>query len=170
MPLDEPTGPDLAGVIADANAVGLECVVIGGFSVIFHGHVRATKDSDILVADGPAANDAIARFLERSEATRMYDGKVLGLEEIAAAHHIRVSTRHGIVDIMRGGEPPLDYETVSGRAEEAVWEGNPVRVAALPSVVGFKRLAGRPQDRQDLADLRAIYGELPIEAIPGVDE
>jgi hypothetical protein len=71
---------------------------------------------------------------------------------------------------MRGGQPPLDYETVTGRAEEAVWEGNPVRVAALPSVVGFKRLAGRPQDRQDLADLRAIYGELPIEAIPGVDE
>ena len=53
MPEDEPTGPDLEGVIADANAVGLESVVIGGFSVIYHGHIRATKDSDILVADSP---------------------------------------------------------------------------------------------------------------------
>lgn len=42
-------------------------------------------------------------------------------------------------------------------------------MVALPSLVGFKRLAGRPQDRQDLIDLEAIYGELPIEPIPGVD-
>ena len=43
-------GPDLAGVVADANAVGLEHVVIGGFAVIAHGYFRATKDSDILAS------------------------------------------------------------------------------------------------------------------------
>ncbi|HUN78680.1 MAG TPA: hypothetical protein VMU32_07165 [Solirubrobacteraceae bacterium] len=52
MHLREPSGPDLSGVIADANAVGLDYVVIGGISVIFHGHIRATKDSDLLVPDG----------------------------------------------------------------------------------------------------------------------
>jgi hypothetical protein len=34
MPQDELSGPDLAGVVADADAVGLEYVVIGGFAVI----------------------------------------------------------------------------------------------------------------------------------------
>jgi hypothetical protein len=155
--------------LADANAVGLECVVIGGFSVIYHGHIRATKDSDLLVPDGPETDAAIARFLDRAEATRLYDGKRLTLEEIAGANHIRVNSRHGIVDIMRGGLPPLDYDTVAERAEETVWDRQAVRVAALSSVVGFKRLAGRPQDRQDLSDLEAIYGELPTESIPGVD-
>lgn len=169
MRQDEPTGPDLEGVIADANAVGLEHVVIGGFSVIYHGHIRATKDSDLLVPDGPEADEAIARFLDRAEAARMHDGKRLTREDIAGAHHLRVNSRHGIVDIMRGGLPPLDYQTVAERAEEEVWDGQTVRVAALRSLVGFKRLAGRPQDRQDLADLEAIYGELPIEPIPGVD-
>jgi hypothetical protein len=169
MPQDEPTGPDLEGVLADANAVGLECVVIGGFSVIYHGHIRATKDSDLLVPDGPQADDAIVRFLDRSEAKRLYDGKRLAREDITGAQHLRVSSRHGIVDIMRGGLPPLDYDTVAKRAEQAVWGGQTVRIAALPSVVGFKRLAGRPQDRQDLTDLEAIYGELPIELIPGLD-
>ena len=48
-------GPDLAGVVADANAAGLPHVVIGGFAVIAHGYLRATKDSDILVPDGAAA-------------------------------------------------------------------------------------------------------------------
>jgi hypothetical protein len=169
MPQDEPTGPDLEGVVADANAVGLECVVIGGFSVIYHGHIRATKDSDLLVPDGPAADEAIARFLHLAEATRLRDGRRLTHEDIAGTHHLRVSSRHGIVDIMRGGLPPLDYDTVARRADKTIWEGQTVRIAALPSVVGFKRLAGRPQDRQDLADLEAIYGALPIEPIPGVD-
>lgn len=169
MPQDEPTGPDLEGVVADANAVGLECVVIGGFSVIYHGHIRATRDSDLLVPDGPEADEAIVRFLDRADATRLYDGKRLTRDDIADAHHLRVNSRHGIVDLMRGGLPPLDYDTVAGRAERVEWDGQPVRVASLPSVVGFKRLAGRPQDRQDLTDLEAIYGELPIEPIPGVD-
>ncbi len=169
MPQDEPTGPDIEGVVADANAVGLECVVIGGFSVIYHGHIRATKDSDLLVPDGPEADEAIARFLDRAEARRLSDGKRLSRKDISGAEHLRVTSRHGIVDLMRGGAPPLDYDTVARRAEEAVWNGQTARIAALPSVVGFKRLAGRPRDRQDLDDLEAIYGELPIEPIPGLD-
>jgi len=65
MPQDEPTGPDLSGVLA-ANAAGLPCVVIGGFSVIYHGYVRATKDSDLLVGDGADADAAVLRFLARA--------------------------------------------------------------------------------------------------------
>jgi len=104
----EPSGPDLDGVVADANAVGLSYVVIGGFSVIANGFVRATRDSDLLVPDGAAADSAILRFLERIEATRLHDDKVLGEEEVMTADHIRVRSRHGIVDILRGGAPPLD--------------------------------------------------------------
>jgi hypothetical protein len=99
MSRDALSGPDLTGAVADANAVGLKHVVIGGFSVIFHGYVRATQDSDLLVPDGPESDAA----------------------------------------------------------------------AALPSVVGFKRLAARPQDQVDLTELEAIHGELPIDPIPGLD-
>lgn len=169
MPPDELSGPDLAGVVADANAVGLEHVVIGGFSVIYHGYVRATRDSDLLVPDGPEADAAIARFLDRAEASRLRDGKKLTAEDVAGQQHLRVSTRHGIVDLIRGGMPPLDYATVARRAVEEEWAGQSVRIAGLQSVVGFKRLAGRGQDRVDLEELEAIYGELPVEPIPGLD-
>jgi hypothetical protein len=64
----------------------------------------------------------------------------------------------------------LDFETVASHAEATEWEGHTIRIAGLPSVVGFKRLARRPQDRADLAELEAIYGPLPIEPIPGLDE
>jgi hypothetical protein len=150
--------------------VGLDYVVIGGFSVIYHGHVRATKDSDLLVPDGADADVAVLRFLERVQGRRLRDDKVLTLEDVSGAEHLRISSRHGIVDIMRGGLPPLDYDTVARRAETTEWDGRTIRVASLPSVVGFKRLAGRPLDRADLAELEGIYGSLPIEPIPGLDD
>lgn len=169
MPPREPTGPDLGGIIAAANAVGLEYVVIGGFSVIYHGYIRATRDSDLLVPDGPDADAAVMRFLKRVEARRLRDEKVLTLEDIAATHHVRVSSRYGIIDVMRGGLPPLDYDTVARRAEEADWDGQTVRIASLSSLVGFKRLANRPEDQLDLAKLKAFHGELPIDPIPSLD-
>ncbi|MGA9875238.1 MAG: hypothetical protein WBQ21_05460 [Solirubrobacteraceae bacterium] len=170
MLLDELSGPDLAGVVADAKAIGLDYVVIGGFSVIYHGHVRATKDSDLLVPDGPEADAAILRFLERTDAKRLRDGKVLTPKDVADASNLRVNTRHGIVDIMHGGLPPLDFDTVAKRAETVEFLGESVRIAGLASVVGFKRLAHRPDpDRSDLRNLEALHGPLPIEPIPGVD-
>jgi hypothetical protein len=169
MPQDELSGPDLAGVVADANAVDLPYVVIGGFSVILHGYVRATKDSDLLVPDGPEADAAVLRFLRRIDARRFQDDRTLGEADVAGGNHLRVNSRHGIVDLMRGGLPPLDYETVSSRADEVEWGGQRIRFAALPSIVGFKRLAGRPQDRLDLSELEALHGELPVDPIPGLD-
>ncbi len=166
----EPSGPDLDGVVADANAVGLPYVVIGGFSVIANGFVRATKDSDLLIPDGADADAAVLRFLGRIEATRLRDDRVLGADEIVGTYHLRVRSRHGIVDIMRGGLPPLDYETVAAAAIEGEAGGEPAKFANLRSIVGFKRLAGRPQDHRDLEELEAFNGELPIDPIPGLDD
>ena len=169
MSQDEPSGPDLAGVVADANAVGLPYVVIGGFSVIANGYLRATQDSDLLVPDGAETDAAIQRFLSAAEATRLYDGRELTSEDVAGAHHLRLDSRHGIVDIMRGGLPPLDYDSVARDAMTVDVGGEDAPVANLRSIVGFKRLAGRPRDRNDLEELEAFHGELPIDEIPGVD-
>lgn len=170
MPPNELSGPDLDGVVADANAVGLSYVVIGGFSVIAHGYLRATKDSDLLVPDGPDADDEVLRFLERIEATRFHDGKKLSAEDVVGAHHLRVNSCHGIVDIMRGGLPPLDYETVAKDALEVEVGAEQAPIASLRSLVGFKRLADRGQDRLDLENLERVNGELPIDPIPSLDE
>ncbi|HEV7614930.1 MAG TPA: hypothetical protein VGO36_01720 [Solirubrobacterales bacterium] len=169
MPPDELSGPDLPGVVADADAAELQHVVIGGFSVIFHGYVRATKDSDLLIPDGAGADVALLRFLGRIDARRLDDDRPIGDDEAVNRDHLRVGSRHGIIDLLRGGAPPLDFETVSSRAETIDWEGQTIRFAALTSLVGFKRLAGRPQDRLDLIELEALHGELPSEPIPGLD-
>lgn len=77
------------------------------------------------------------------------------------AHHLRVDSRHGVIDVMRGGLPPLDYETVASNAVEGSWRESPFRVASLRSLVGFKRLADRSQDKVDLEALERVNGELP---------
>jgi hypothetical protein len=155
--------------VADANAVELPYVVIGGFAVIAHGYLRATKDSDLLVPDGVEADAAVFRFLERIEAQRLRDGKKLTAADIDGAHHLRVNSRHGIIDILRGGLPPLDYETVAGRAVELDAGGESAPFASLRTIVGFKRLADRGQDRLDLENLERVHGELPIDPLPGLD-
>ena len=169
MPPGALSGPDLDGVVADANAVGLPYVVIGGFSVIAHGFVRATRDSDLLVPDGPDADETILRFLNRVEARRASDDGPIDAEDLPGTDHLRVISRHGLIDILRGGGPPLDYETVAENAIEVEVGGQPAPFASLRSLVGFKRLADRSQDRVDLEALERVYGELPIDPIPGLD-
>lgn len=164
----EPSGPDLVGVLADANAVGLPYVVIGAFGVIAHGFLRATKDSDLLVPGSADTDEAVLRFLGRIEATGLADDGALSHEE-EGADHLRVRSRHGIVDILRGGLPPLDYDTVARDAIEVDVEGQKARVASLRSIVAFKRFAGRGQDHVDLEKLERVHGELPIDPIPGLD-
>jgi hypothetical protein len=105
----------------------------------------------------------------RSESRRLHDDAVLALSDVADAEHLRVVGRHGIVDLLRGGLPPLDYPTVAADAIEVEVDGEPAKFASLRSIVGFKRLAGRPQDTRDLEELESLYGELPIDPIPGLD-
>jgi hypothetical protein len=58
---------------------------------------------------------------------------------------------------------------VASRAIDGTWRDTPFRVASLRSLVGFKRLAGRGQDRLDLENLERVNGELPLDPIPGLD-
>jgi hypothetical protein len=83
--------------------------------------------------------------------------------------HLRSRTSAGIIDILRGGLPPLDYETVAERAVPAEYGGVTIKVASLRSIVGFKRLADRARDRNDLIGLEEVHGPLPIDPLPSLD-
>ena len=119
--------------------------------------------------DGAEADEAILRFLDQVEAIRLIDEKTLTAEDVAGAHHLRVNSRHGIIDVMRGRLAPLDYETVARNSVEVEVGKERAPFASLRSLVGFKRLADRGQDRLDLEALERVNGELPIDPIPGVD-
>jgi hypothetical protein len=162
--------PELDVAVAAMIAAEARFVVVGGFAVIANRFVRATEDIDFLVPEDGANDQRILAALTSLDAVRFRDGEPLCEKHLIDQAHLRAKTRAGIIDIIRGGLPPLDYETVEDRAMSAEYGGGKFLVASLRSIVAFKRLADRPRDRNDLIGLGEIHGELPVDPIPGLDE
>jgi Nucleotidyl transferase AbiEii toxin, Type IV TA system len=161
--------PELDVAVAAMAAESARFVVVGGFSVIANRFVRATEDIDFLAPDDDDNDRRILKALIALGGTRLRDDEPLEEKHLIDQTHLRAKTDAGVIDIIRGGLPPLDFETVEKRAMRADYGGAEFLVAGLSSIVGFKRLAGRPRDRNDLIGLEEIHGELPVEEIPGLD-
>jgi hypothetical protein len=162
-----PCVPDPVAVVEALRERGAAFVVIGGFAVIAHNVVRTTVDTDILIPDEDPQNDAAVLSALESLECDATDGLGLTLERLSQREHLRVeSPDAGVIDIMRGGLPPLDFASVSDSAEVIEFRDCPIPFASLASLVAFKRLANRPRDREDLAALELRWGPLP-EVEPG---
>jgi hypothetical protein len=137
-------------------------IVIGGFAVIAHGHVRPSKDLDIVpepsrgnlerlvvaLLDINSANAEVGDF-DPSElamsATR--------LDDLAQGGNFRLTTDLGDLDIMQwasGIESDDLYGELDRQAIEAGVDGVVVRVCGLEHLRAMKTAAGRPQDLEDL--------------------
>ncbi len=164
-----PADPDLRAATAALTGAGARFVIIGGFAVVAHQYVRATEDVDLLIP-ADSANDArldvalLSLGASWDETTEFTAGQLAGRE------HSRLRTRAGRLDLLREGAPPLDFGSVAGSAIEVDLGDGPFLVAGLESLVAFKRLAGRPRDRSDLAELELLHGPLPIVHVPGLDD
>ena len=165
-----PPEPRLDDAAAAFIAAGAKFVVIGGFAVIANRFVRATEDVDFLVPDDSDNDALVLDALRALDGVRMRDEVPLREEHLLGEPHLRALTRAGIIDVVREGLPPLDFDTVAGEAMRADYGGLEFSVAGLRSIVGFKRLAGRPRDRNDLIALEEIHGELPHDSLPGLED
>lgn len=161
--------PELDSAAAAMVAERTRFVVVGGFAVIANRFVRATEDIDFLVPDSVENDRCVLAALTKLDGVRFRDEAPLREEHLVGQAHLRAKTRAGLIDVIRGGLPPLDYETVEARAMTADYGGVEFLIAGLSSIVAFKRLADRPRDRNDLLGLEEIHGKLPIEPIPGID-
>lgn len=164
-----PPDPELDVAATAMVASRARFVVVGGFALIANRFVRATEDIDFLVPDSDDNDRRVLAALVSLEGVRLRDEEPLLEEHLVGQAHLRARTRAGLVDVLRGGAPPLDYDTVETRAIPASYGGVDFLLAGLSSIVGFKRLADRPRDRNDLLALEEIHGELPLEHIPGLD-
>jgi len=132
---------------------GADFVVIGGYAMAFHGHVRATKDLDVLVR------------ATRENAAKVYSA----LTEFGAPLSSLRSSEDDFVEtgmVLQIGVPPnrIDILTqVSGitfddaitgeRAFEL--EGRRIPVIDVRALLTNKRAAGR---EQDIADITVLSG------------
>jgi hypothetical protein len=79
-------------------------------------------------------------------------------------HRIRALTSLGIIDFIPEGEGSLSWASVSGAALTDELHGVTVRLVSLNHLVALKRLADRPQDREDVRRLELMYG--PLRPLP----
>ncbi len=139
---------DLLVCFADAGA---DFVIVGGFAVAHHGHVRATKDIDVLVR--PIHENAI----------KVMRGLVAFGAPIQALH-IGADDFARAGKVVQLGVPPLrvdlltsvsgiDYEDAVVEASTIDVDGRVVRLIGLDALIKNKRAAGRPQDLADVAQL-----------------
>ena len=140
-------------VVIDAlREAELDYALCGGLAVAVHGYPRATKDIDILIREAD---------LER--ARKCLEAAGYTLETGLIPFDIGKPTERRVFRVTKieGSEfMTVDMILVSGFLEE-VWsdrekhdlEGSELGVVSLKGLRTMKRVAGRPQDLADLAQL-----------------
>jgi hypothetical protein len=154
--------PDLqpTNLLARLAEASVDFVVIGGVAVALQGHVRFTKDLDIVYALddenlerlGAALLDLEARLRGVEEAVPFVaDARTLRRTEI-----LTLDTALGGLDLLRApaGAPP--YAELRERALVVRVADARVRVAAIEHLISMKRRAGRPTDLTDVTALEAL--------------
>jgi predicted nucleotidyltransferase len=153
---------DIQAILRELVEGGVEFLLIGGVAVGYHGHIRATKDVDVVPSPDSENLGRLAIVLRALEA-QVEGADEFSEEEIPdpqdpAALELEgnwvLSTRLGRLDVMQWiGEVPL-WKDLSPRAIEDQIAGLPIKIVSFDDLVKLKELAGRPEDLLDLQRLR----------------
>lgn len=158
---------DIRGILGELVRDGVDFLVIGGVAVGYHGHVRATKDVDVVPSPDPANLERLALVLKRLEA------EVEGAEDLASDElpdpldpktlalggNWVLLTKLGRLDVMQWiGDDPL-WEKLSPAAVEDQIGDLPVKFVSYEDLVVLKEQAARPEDLTDLERLRQARGD-----------
>jgi predicted nucleotidyltransferase len=158
-------GPALQALIDH----GVPFVVVGGLAVAANGYRRPTKDIDVLIADSTDSKARVVAALASRGGVIDRTGDPVASVDWTDDRALIVRVAGIRVDVLPEGVGPLSFREARGRARVVEVCGVDVPVIDLATLVAFKRLAGRPQDRDDLAALKRIHGPLPIIPVPGLD-
>lgn len=153
---------DIPGILAELVREGVEFLVIGGVAVGYHGHVRATKDLDVVPAPDPANLEKLALVLEN------LDARIEGAEDfnkgelpdlpdpaaLAQGGNWVLQTRLGRLDIMQWIDDEALWKRLAPAAIEDRIADLPIKLISYEDLVALKERAARPEDLTDLERLR----------------
>lgn len=151
-------------IFATLERHGVDFTVIGGFAVVAHGHVRATRDVDVMAAqDQENLRRLAAAFAELGARLRGVDAHLLPVdptnpEDLGNGANWTLETDAGWIDYMGdvpGGAP---YDEIRAESQVIEVRGVRLKVVGLAHLVRMKRAAGRPRD---LADIAALTPDKP---------
>lgn len=153
-------------VFAALQRHSVEYLTIGGIAVNLHGHVRNTRDIDILIEWTHENMERLAAALDELHAEiHGVDAGMLGIDplnpdDLYEGGNFTLRTAAGGVDLFDPSEIPggLPYEEMRPRAVEARLGDVVVRAVGLDDLIRLKRESGRDRDLEDIATLLAARG------------
>jgi predicted nucleotidyltransferase len=153
---------DIRGLLEELVRDEVEFLIIGGVAVGYHGHVRATKDVDVVPAPDPSNLERLAYALAQLDAevegADDFDAaeipNPLDPEALAEGGNWVLLTRLGRLDVMQWIGDHALWEKLSPAAIDDQIGGLPIKIVSYDDLVELKEIAGRPEDLTDLERLR----------------
>ena len=146
---------DLLVELADASA---DFMVVGGHAVAFHGHVRATKDLDILVRATPdnakRVYQALAAYGAPLQAFEVNDADFATYDGV-----LQIGVPPFRVDILNRADG-ITFDEAARDGDAFELDGRTIPVIGRAALIKNKRAAGRAQD---VADAEALSSLEPAE-------
>lgn len=143
---------ELLAIVDLLERTGIAYALCGGLAVAVHGHARATQDLDVLIQ--PSDAPRVEALLEPLGFTLSAGVITFDLGTPAERHVLRISKAMGeellTLDLLLVTPALTD---VWNTREQLILGGNAVQVVSRAGLIAMKRLAGRPQDLADIAQL-----------------
>jgi hypothetical protein len=162
---DRPAALDPTKVFETLNRHGVDYVVIGGFAVIAHGHVRATKDVGLIASDERENLERFAAALrELGARLRGVDAEYLPVDptnpdDLGNGANWTMVTDAGWVDFMAQPPGAAPYPQLRARSVRRRVRNIDIPIVGLDDLIRMKQAAGRARDLADIAALTDTHGE-----------
>jgi predicted nucleotidyltransferase len=166
LPSDLDRGPlDPVRIFDALQRYGVEYLTIGGVAVNVHGHVRNTRDVDILIEWNAENMERLAASLADLDAKLFgVDADLLDVDphnpdDLLNGGNFTLRTAAGGLDLFDPSEIPggRPYEEMRSRAVEALVQGVRIRAVGFDDLIRLKRESGRDRDLEDVATLLAAH-------------
>lgn len=144
---------DLVSLCEALNDEGVRYVLIGGFAVILHGFVRATKDVDLLI---DASADNVQR-LKRAMSTLPDNAIALMADDEVDRYAVVRIADEFVVDLMKSA-CGIQYAEAAQRVDRRHVNGVPIPIADKELLIRTKDTL-RPSDAADVRFLRLRIDE-----------
>lgn len=148
--------PDILLFFENLEKHKVSYILIGGFAMAFHGHIRATHDLDIWLKDSPENIEKFIRVLKIAG--------VQGLDELRSFEMIPGFTQFQMGDSGFVVEPlkslktlkEYDFDAAYERAESGSFGDVHFKVIHAKDLLKEKEATNRPKDQGDIEYLRSL--------------
>jgi hypothetical protein len=144
-------------------------VVVGGLAVILHGHLRATRDLDLVVGFAP---ENIAKACDALSAIGLRPRLPVTFQDFADPAKREDWFQNRNMQVFPLWDPnnpersvdvfvhePIDFGSLMEHSVVKDLDGVPIRVASIAHLIAMKQIAGRRHDLDDIEALREIADE-----------